>query len=244
MERSKRSHCENPELVKGDEAISGEAMVLTRTLGTAYWGTPFMFEKIWYPEEMLVACSRVHTMAFIAPFLLLGFVLGFEIVVVFYILFYLLRSVVWVRGAVTLEIDSEEAEVLKAMKTKRKYVVISMMISTVILLLAAGLLFRDGFYPALPVAIATILVLLLGMVGLMPKTITVTSLLAVILAMLGAGLIFSWELALITGMIPLMIFPEGLATSIKTDRVLRDDLAAKFPPSAARNVGQGYNKGQ
>ena len=197
-----------------------------------------MFDKIWYPDEMLVAASRVGTSIFLAPILVLSFFVSFEVIIAIFGLMILLGSVVRVRGAMTLELDEEDADIAKEVVARRKRVAFGMGIPLVVVLFVTYLLIPKGFFDVLPIVAASIILIILSLMGFAPKATLKIASFVTVLAIL-VSLIHSWKLAAFTAAILLVFsFPECMAIAIKKDRLLKGDLQRKLPPSAAQALDQ------
>lgn len=197
-----------------------------------------MFEKIWYPDEVLVAVLGVRATIFFTPILLLSFIVSFEVIVALFTLMILAGSVIKVRGEMTIELDEEEADTTRRLIANRKRIMLGMVITFAVLLFIAFLLIPKEGYAIFPVVSAMLLTIPLGLMGLSSKvTIRTASFLTVLATLI--ALTFSLKSAAFTAVV-LLVFslPECIAASIRTERLLKGDLKKKLPPSMAREEDQ------
>lgn len=191
-----------------------------------------MFKKIWWPGEGMVAASLVPVSVFFPLILIASFFGGYWAGIGLFVLALLLGGVVKVRGAMTRELDMEEAEEMKAHFGNRKRVVIYTGFMMIVSLAVAALVLPRILVPVLPMILPSFFLTLLSMTGLSPKTIAVAALIAFIPAGLTAGFAISWEMALFPmGVFLVLILPLSLAHAVRTHRLLKGDLERKYPPS-------------
>jgi len=192
-----------------------------------------MFNKIWYPEEELVAVSDHMLHIYLLPFLILGFFVSFKILITLMVLVLIAAKVVRVRGAMTLELDPENMEVRVALAQNRKGKVLAFSVIFGAFILISAIFVPKKYMAILIISVALVPFIVIGLFAYSYRT-TLIQLSLLTVSTFAIISYFSVKLAAVVMAIMLLFgWPIVIESAIKTERFLKGDLQRKLPPSAA-----------